>query len=115
MFHDAATMWHKENQRYSHRLPLEPSEAALEHPSMLTLVESRDTNLLQVAEQIYKGEYVAAPSMFTSAQCNDLMKELQRALSECLTWACLQGKRGQLKCPLGAGCTPEVQKKKIKP
>ena len=38
MFHNAAIMWCK---RCSHRLPLEPSETALEHPSMQTLVGSR--------------------------------------------------------------------------
>ena len=68
-------MWHTEHQRHSHGL-LEPSEAALEHPRMQTLVGSRDTDLLQVAEWIYKGEYVMAPSVFTCAQHNDLMKEL---------------------------------------
>ena len=38
---------------------LEPSETALEHPSMWTLVGSRDASLLQVAEQMYKGKHVA--------------------------------------------------------
>ena len=76
MFHNATAMWHKEHQRCSHGLPLEPSEAPLEHPSMQTLVGSRDTDLLQDAEQIYKGEYMVAPSMFTCTQCDNLMKEL---------------------------------------
>ena len=65
MFHNAAAMQHKRHQRHSHRLPLEPSEAVLEHPSMQTLVGSRDTDLLQVTEWIYKDEYMVAPSVFT--------------------------------------------------
>ena len=67
------------------------------HPSMWTLAGSRDANLLQVAEQIYKGEYMVAPSMFPHALCNNFMKELQRQLSKHLTWACLQGERGLAK------------------
>ena len=95
--------------------PLEPSEAALQHPSMQTLVGSRDGDLLQVAEEIYKGEYVEAPSRFTNTQHDDFMKELQKELSEYLIWAGLQGEGGWPKCPLGAGGTPKVWKKKIKP
>ena len=76
MFHNAITMWHKEHQRSSHGLPLEPSEAAMEHLNVQTLVGSRDTNLLQVAELIQMGKCVVVPSVFTYAQFNDLMKEL---------------------------------------
>ena len=76
MFQNTTAIWHKECQRQSNRLPLEPSEVAFEHPNEQTLVASRDTNLLQVVEQMYKGEYVVAPRVFTCTQCNDLMKEL---------------------------------------
>ena len=69
-------MQYKECQRHSHGLPLEPSEVALEHPSMQTLVGIRDADLLQVAEQIYKGEYMLVTSVFTCTQCDDLMREL---------------------------------------
>ena len=37
----------------------------MEHPIVCILVESRDTNLLQVTEEIYKGEYKVASSIFT--------------------------------------------------
>ena len=97
MFHNAATMWHRELQRHPCGIPLEPSETTLEHPSVQTLVGSRDANLLQVVEQTYKGEYMVMPSIFTHAQCDNLMKELQRELPEWLTWAGLQGKRGLAK------------------
>ena len=56
--------------------PLEPSETAIEHPNVHTLVGPGDADLLQVAEQIYKGKYVVAPIMFTNAQQEDCMKEL---------------------------------------
>ena len=76
MFHNTAAMQCKEHQRCTWGLPLEPTETASEHPSVWTLIGSWNTNLLQVMEQIYKGEYVLAPSMFTHAQQEDFMKEL---------------------------------------
>ena len=97
MFLNKAAMWHKQIQRYPCRIPLEPSETPMKQPNMQTLAGSMDANLLQVAEWIYKAEYMVAPSVFTCTQCDDLMKELQRQLSGHLTWAGLQGKRGQAK------------------
>ena len=97
MFHNATAMWHKELHRHPCRIPLELSETALEHPSVQTLVGSGDVDLLQVAEQMYKGEYMVVPSVFTHAQCDNLMKELWRKLSVCLTQAGLQGERGPAK------------------
>ena len=99
IFHNAAAMWHKEHQKCSHGLPLEPTETALEHPSLQTLVESWDSDLLWVTEQIHKGKYVVTPSMFTCAQQEDLMKELQKELSRCLTQAGLQAERGPDELP----------------
>ena len=84
-------------QRCSHRLPLELSEAALEHPSMQILVGSRDTDLLEVAKHICKGEYVVVSSAFTCAECDYLMKELWREISWHLTQASLQHERGPAK------------------
>ena len=99
MFHNATAMWCKECQRHPCRISLEPPDTALEHPGVQFLVESRDANLLQLAEWIYKGKYVVVPSMFTCTQCNDLMKELCRDLSRHLTQTGLQGKRGPAKLP----------------
>ena len=56
-------------------------------------------NLLQVAEQINKAKDMVELSVFTHAQCNDLMKEQQRELLRHLTQAGLQGKRGPAKLP----------------
>ena len=78
---------------------IEPTETALEHPSVWTIVGSRDFNLLQVTVQIYKGKYVIASGMFICAQQEDLMKELQRELSSHMTRAFLQGKRGPAELP----------------
>ena len=55
---------------------------------------SSEADLIQVAELIYKGKYVIAPSVFTCTQYDALVKELQRELSKHLTWTGLQGERG---------------------
>ena len=100
MFHNATTMWPKVHQRCYHRFPLwEPSVTAIEHPSMQTLVGSRNADFLQVAEQIYKGEYMVAPSMFSHTQQEDLMKDLCRELSGHLTQTGLQGDRVPAELP----------------
>ena len=99
MFHNAAAMQHREHQSCTWGLPLEPTETATQHPSVQTVVGSRDSNLLQVIEQIYKGKYMVAPRMFTHAQQDNFMKELQRQLSGCITRASLQGERGPAELP----------------
>ena len=99
MFHNAAAMQHKEHQRCSWRVPPEPTETALEHPSVWTLIGSRDSDLLWVTEQIYKGEYMVAPSMFTHPQQEDFMKELWRDLSGCMTRAGLWSNREPAELP----------------
>ena len=76
MFHNTAAMWHKDLQKHLCGISLEPSETALEHSSVWTLVVSKDDNLLQVTEQIYKGGYVVSPSIFSHSHCDDFMKEL---------------------------------------
>ena len=78
-------MRNKELQRCPWGIPLEPSETNLEYLSMWTLVGSKDSDLLQIAEQTYKGGYVVVPSILSCSQCDDFMKELQKDLSECLT------------------------------
>ena len=116
MFHNTATMWHKELQRWPCQIPLalEPSETAVENPSMWTLVGSRDAELLLVAEWIYKGKYIVVPSVFTHVQWEDLMKELQR--TSLATWPGLpyKAKGGQPNCLLVARGSPRVWKRKIK-
>ena len=99
MFHNAAAMWHKEHQRCSWGLPLEPTEAAPEHPSVWTLLGSWNSDLLRVTKQIYEGKYLVVPSMFTCVQQEDFMKELQRELSRCMTRAGLWSKRGPAELP----------------
>ena len=69
------------------------TETAPEHPSVQTLLRSWDSDLLQVMEQIYKGEYVVAPSVFTHAQQEDFMRELHWGLFRCMTRAGLWSER----------------------
>ena len=99
MGHNTAAMWCKEHQRCSQGLPLEPTETAPEHPSVQTLIGSHDSELLQVMEQIYKGEYAVAPSVFTHAQHEHFMRELQWKLSGCMTRPGLWSKRGPAELP----------------
>ena len=111
MFHNA-TMRHKELQRNPCGIPLELSETTLEHSSVWTLVGSEDSDLLQITEQIYKCGYIVVSSIFSPSQCDDLMKELWKELSECVTWAGLQGERGQPKHPLEPRHAPKDPKRK---
>ena len=53
------------------RTPLEVEETAPKHPNVWALVGSKDSDILWVAEQIYRGHYSVAPSMFTSAEQED--------------------------------------------
>ena len=87
IFHNAAAMWHKGCQRHPWGPSLEQTKAAREHPSVWTLVGSKDSKLLLVTEQIYRGKYTVASSVFTRTQQEELMKELWRELSAHLTWA----------------------------
>ena len=97
MFQNVTILWHKELQRCPCGIPLELSETVSEHPSLQTLVGSSDADPLWVAELTYKDKYVVVPSVFTHAQCDNVMKELWKKLSKCLTWAGLQGERGLAK------------------
>ena len=69
-------MWHREHQRHSRGPPLEIDKTAPKHPSVWALVGSWDSEILWVMEQIYRGKYSVAPSMFTYAEQEDFMREL---------------------------------------
>ena len=99
MFHNAATMWCKEHQRCSKRLPLKPTETAPEHPSVWNIIGSWIFNLLWVMEQIYKGKYMVAPSMFTHVQQENFMKWLWWEISRCMFRADLWSERGPAELP----------------
>ena len=115
MFCNAAAVWHKELQRCPCGIPLEPSETALEHPSVQTMVGFRDADVLQVAEQIYKGKYVVAPVCSPMPNVTTSWRSYERRSPS--TWPALvyKVKGGQLECPLGARGDPKVWKKMIKP
>ena len=62
LLHNVASMRRKEYWRCSQRLSVEAAkEMALEHPSMRTLIGATDDTILQVAEQVYQGEWTLAP------------------------------------------------------
>ena len=76
IFHNAATMQHRECQRCSPGAPQETDETAIKHPSMWTLIWSWNSKLLWVMGQIYRDEYVVVPSTFTCTQQDNFMWEL---------------------------------------
>ena len=67
---------------------------ALEHPSLRTLLGSTDQEILDVAEQVYKGLYEVAPSILPCRQQDQFMAELHGELGQCLVRAGLQGVTG---------------------
>ena len=69
LFHYVASMKKKECQRWSQRSQDEETkEAAPEHPSMRALLGATDDAIIQVAEQVYWGEWTLAPSMLSHHQ-----------------------------------------------
>ena len=64
---------------------MEIDETALEHPGVQSLVGSQDSDILWVTEQIYRGEYLVVPSVFTHVEEEDFMRELQWELSRWMT------------------------------
>ena len=51
---------------YSQRSQAEETkEVAPEHPSVRTLIGTTDDAIIQVAEQVYQGEWTLAPSMLS--------------------------------------------------
>ena len=46
------------------------------HPSVRTLIGAADEAILQVAEQVYQGEWIFSPHMLSHQQHDDCMREL---------------------------------------
>ena len=70
----------------------ELAESAPEHPSVWTLLGSPDAEILKVAEQVYWGEDMVAPSVFPHQQQNGCMRKLHQELARCMARAGLQNK-----------------------
>ena len=68
-------------------------EMAPEHPAVWTLIGSNYEAILQVAEQVYWGEWTLVPSVLSCQQQDDCMRELQE-LKWCMSRAGLQGAPG---------------------
>ena len=67
---------------------------APEHSSMWTLIGATDEVILQVAEQVYWGEWTLAPSVLSHWQQDDCMRELRQELNWHMPRAGLQGTPG---------------------
>ena len=63
LLHNAATMQKRECQRHSQGPELETAESTPEHPSMQSPLGSPDGEILEVVEQVYRGELAVAPSV----------------------------------------------------
>ena len=62
----------------------EAEETAPEHPSVRTLISATDEAILQVAKQVYWGEWSLAPSMLSHQQHDVCMRGLQQDLNRCI-------------------------------
>ena len=109
LLHNVASMKKKEHQRCSQRLQVEAAEEmAPEHPSMWTLIVATDEAILQVAEQVYWGEWTLALSVLSCKQQDDCMRELWQELNRCMSRAGLQdtpGSPGPSRSRCSCGCS----------
>ena len=62
-------------------------EMAPDHPSIGTLLGSTDQEILDVAEQVYWGEYMLVPSKLPCPQQEEYIAELHLELSQCMVRA----------------------------
>ena len=63
LLHNVATMHKRGHWRYSWRHELETAKSVPEHPSMQTLLGFPDEEILEVAEQVCRGELAVVPSI----------------------------------------------------
>ena len=94
VLHNMATMWRKEHQRCSQASQLEMADTALKHPSLWTLLGSPDTAILEIAEEVYRGEWTVAPSVLPCKQQDESMRIMSQELPKCMTRAGLQSETG---------------------
>ena len=62
-------------------------EIALEHLSLRTLLGSTDQEILDVTEQVYRGQYQVAPSILPHRCLDQFLAELHKELGQCLVRA----------------------------
>ena len=63
----------------------------LEHPSVITVLECTDQEILDVAETVYRGQYKVAPSILPHICQDQFMAKLHEELGKCLVRAGLHG------------------------
>ena len=92
LFHNAATMrrreWQQHTWRCSHSHQIATAKGmAPEHPLVRSLLGSMDDNILEIAEQVFWGQYEVALSSLLHRHQEQLMTELHDELGQCLTRA----------------------------
>ena len=102
MLHNVGSMWRKEHRRCSQGSQSEMAKSAPEHPSVGTLLGSPDSEIPKVAEQVYSGECVVAPSVHPCRQQDECMRELHKKLTRHITRAGLQSETGPARPSYGS-------------
>ena len=94
LLHNTATMQRTECHRCSQGTELETAKLAPEHPSMWTLLGSPNEEILEVVEQVYRGELSVVPSVLPCQWQDWCMGELCQELARHMARAGLQSKVG---------------------
>ena len=92
LFYDVTAMQGREGQWHMQRHPnLQQTamikEMAPEHPSGRTLLESTDQEILDVFEQVYRGQYEVVPSILPHRCQDQFITKLHEELGQCLVRA----------------------------
>ena len=86
--------WRKEHQRCSQGLQSETADTAPRYSPMETLLESPDTVILKISEQVYRGDWTLAPSVLPSQMTRWMHEDLASRIGQVLTRAGLQSETG---------------------
>ena len=115
LFHNVVAMRKREMQQHLQRCPhshqsIMTKEMAPTHLSMRSLLGSTNDEILEVAEEVYHGQYGVVPSILPHQHQDHFMAELHEELGQCLikAWPLWHYKSSQvpiqgqkmLSCPL---------------
>ena len=90
LLHNVTAMHKTKHWRHSQGSKPETAESAPKHPSVQTLLGSPDKEILEVAEQVYRGELALAPTVLPCQWQDWCMKELRQVLHRCMARVGLQ-------------------------
>ena len=96
---------------------------APEHPSIITLLGSTDQEILDVVEQVYKGQYEVAPNILPHRCQYQFMAKLHKDLGQCLVrvglcgtmgtaWSLSMERRHLWACSLSQARSPSVESRR---